>query len=290
MQSRSMAAVESAGGFTGTREEALAIWQAAATRWSRVNGRPSPGDVAVYRKLAARKLDGRILILGVTPEIRDLVAEADARPVLIDMSAAMHEATSGLLRRADPARETWVEGDWSEIRLLAGTFDLVLGDMIWWALSVAGQHELRDAIHTALKTDGLFVGRFRFTDVARAEMDPVPVVTGYLERLERTPADARRIETELLSWLYDHTADHVGRRFDRARTRALLLKLASAPVLSQGADFLRDAATRLINADWTSQSRDELLDLLSVRFEIVAEGCAAYYESAQHPILALRPR
>jgi hypothetical protein len=50
----------------------------------------------------------------------------------------------------------------------------------------------------------------------------------------------------------------------------LLLELAAAPHFRRHADFLRDAATRLIGADWTSQSWGELLELLSARFEIVA--------------------
>ncbi|MGH9919001.1 MAG: hypothetical protein ACRD6W_09060, partial [Nitrososphaerales archaeon] len=242
-------------GFSGTRDEALAIWQAAAARWSSVNGRPSSGDLAVYRELAAQKLGGRILILGVTPEIRDLVAEAGARPVLVDISAAMYEATSRMLRCGDRAHETRVESEWAEFRDSPGTFDLVLGDMIWWALSVAHQVQVRDNVHSLLNPDGLFVGRVRFTEVSRAELDPLPVVAAYLSRLADRPSDARRIETELLSWIYDHTADHVGGRLDRARASALLIELATAPELERGANFLLEAATRLVNADWTSQSR-----------------------------------
>jgi hypothetical protein len=290
MQARSRGAVETPLGFAGTREQAFAIWEAAASRWSRVPRRPTAGDVVVYRKLASPKLDGRILILGVTPELRDLVAEAGARPVVLDMNAAMYEATTRMLTRADPARESWIQSDWCGGDLPAASFDLVLGDMIWWIVSVAKQYELRDAIHAALDPEGLFVGRFRSTDPTRAELDPGPVVAAHLERLDRDATDSRKIEAELLYWLYDHTADHQRRRLDRARTRELLLELAARPQFSQHADFLRAAATRLIGADWTSQSRQELLDLLSVRFTLVAESRADDYDSAGHPILVLRPR
>lgn len=287
--SASMALPELGGGFAGTPEEALEIWQAAAERWARLDRRLTPGTIAAYRKLAAPKLGGRVMILGVTPDLRDLVADAGARPVLIDMCAEMHDATTRMLRHADPAQETWIQADWCSLPVPAGTFDLVFGDMIWWSLSVARQHELRDAIGAALNSDGLFVGRLRFTDVRRARQDPVSVVAEYLERLERNPADSRRIESEFLSWLYDHTADHVGRRLDCARARALLHELASRSELRRGAEFLRSAAERLIAADWTSQSREELLALLRVRFEIVAEESAEDYEPELYPIVALRP-
>lgn len=114
-----------------------------------------------------------------------------------------------------------------------------------------------------LAETGCSLARVRFSDPARAGLDPATAVTGYLDRLDRPDADADRIETELVSWLYDHTADHAGRRLDRARTRAVLYSLADAVQFRRRADFLRNAASRLIGADWTSQARDELLDLFS---------------------------
>src|SRR5436305_8539394 len=116
-------------GFMGTREAALAIWEAAASRWSRVPRRPTPGDVTIYRRLAGRRLAGSVLILGVTPELRDLVAEAGARPVIVDSSSAMYEATSRMLGRSDPAHETVIETDWCEADLPGGAVGSVLGAM-----------------------------------------------------------------------------------------------------------------------------------------------------------------
>lgn len=277
-------------GFAGSRADALAIWNGAAARWAEVARRPTAGDVAVYRRLAGERIKGRVLILGVTPELRDLVAEVGAPPVLVDSSGAMHEATSRMLRRADPAREIWIEADWCEATLPSRAFDLVLGDMVWWAVSVATQHELRDRIHRALKPEGLFVGRVRFSDPAQAIRNAAEVVPRYLQRLDEPGADPQRIATELLYWLYDHTADHGGRRLDRARTRALLRSLASASRVTRHTEFLRMVATNVVGADWTTQVREELLELFGARFAVVAEECAADYDSARCPIIALRPR
>ena len=64
------------GGFEGTESESLAIWEADAERYHSAGSpwRPSPGDAAVYRRLAGSGLGGRVLLLGVTPELRDAVA------------------------------------------------------------------------------------------------------------------------------------------------------------------------------------------------------------------------
>lgn len=276
-------------GFVATRAEARSIWEGNARKWPFATSpwRPSAGDVAIYRRLAAPKAGGRALVLGSTPELRDLLAELGAAAVLIDSSRAMFEATSRLLRRADPSTEIWIEADWREVDLPASSFDFVLGDMIWWGVSVATQFQLRDAIHSALTPDGLFCGRMRFADPSARDEDPVPVVRRYLERLSDSGEDETRIEGELLSFAYDHTADLVNRRLDRERTRALLLDLAARPELSAHATFLAGAATRLVGADWTCQSRDELLDMLRPRFEIIVEANADDYESSRYPILAL---
>lgn len=283
-------AIDHALGFAGTREQALAIWEAAASRWAGTARRPTPGDIEVYSRLSGARLSGRVLILGVTPELRDLVADAGGAPVIVDMSAAMHEATSAMLRHADPAKERWIEADWCEAGLPAGEFDLVLGDSIWWAISVARQHELCNVIHTALDRDGLFVGRIRVGEPARVSADPVQAVSAHIGRLDQPGADRDEIETELLSWLYDHTADYEGRRLNRAGTVALLHKLANAPQFDRQAVFLRRAATRMLGADWTYQTREELTSLFLTRFDLIAEDRARDYDARQHPILAMRRR
>jgi SAM-dependent methyltransferase len=278
-------------GFQATRAETLAIWERNAEKWPSATSpwRPSPGDVAVYRRLASAKVGGRVLVLGTTPELRDLLAELGAVPVLVDMSRAMHRATSRLLRKADPSRETWIEADWCDADLPPSSFDLVLGDMVWWGISVGKQVELCETIHSALNPDGRLIGRIRFAVPTRRLEDPNPVVRTCLARLD-AGEDATRIEGELLSFVYDHTADHVRQRIQRDRARALLLELASQPEFVRHAELLSGAASRLVGADWTCQSRDELLAILYRRFEVVQEAGAEDYESSNFPIFVLRKR
>jgi hypothetical protein len=66
------------GGFEGSLDDTLAFWEAGAEHWHSAGSpwRPSAGDVAAYRELAGPRLGGRVLVLSVTPELRDLVAEA----------------------------------------------------------------------------------------------------------------------------------------------------------------------------------------------------------------------
>lgn len=278
-------------GFEGTLAETLAIWESDAGRWASVGSpwRPSAGDASVYRRLAGARLGGKTLVLGATPELRDIVAEAGGHTFVIEMSGAMHACASRMLRHADPSSETWIQGDWCEVIGATHEFDLVLGDMVWWGASVKRQHVLRDAIHGSLKPDGLLVSRFRFTDAARADDDPMPVFGGYLESISRAPESEQILRGALYSWIYDHTADHELRRLDRERARALVLSLAESPELSRHSEYLRGFAARLPGPDWTSQNREELLDSARACFRVVEEGHADDYDSSQYPIVVLEP-
>jgi SAM-dependent methyltransferase len=262
-------------GYAGTREESRAIWERNGRRWALVPGRPTRGDVDVYRRLIGERR-GSVAIFGVTPELRDLCAELDLEPLLVDDSPAMYEGTTALLERADPSRETWLERDWLMAELPA-SFDLVLGDQLWWILSVAGQERLRDVVHAALKPGGLFVGRMRFADRALRDVDPVEAAQPLLERGD---------ERALAWFVCDHTADVEHQRVDLAAARRLLEELAAE--LPEHAGFIR--AVGLLSADWTWQTRGELLPLLEERFRLVGEGRAGDYDSRGFPILAFQPR
>jgi hypothetical protein len=194
-----------------------------------------------------------------------------------------------MLRHADPSRETWIQADWCEALAPTQELDLVLGDDVWWGEPISRQHLLRDAIHGALKPDGLLVTRVRFTDQTRAGDDPLEVIGSYLALLRRAPDEEQLIRGAMYSWLYDHTANNERQRLDRDRAAALVLSLAESPELSRHSEYLRGFAARLPGPNWTSQTREELLDVVCARFRVVAEGHAGDYESSLYPIVALEP-
>jgi SAM-dependent methyltransferase len=278
-------------GFQASPDEMRAIWESNARTWALRSWprRPSPDDVATYRRLAGPRLSGRTMLLGATPELRDLLSEGSA-PVVVDSSAAMYAATTELLRTADAALETWVQADWRELPFEPRSFDLILGDMIWWGLSLTQQREVVAGIARVLAPDGLFVGRLRCTDRARSREDPTEAVRGFLARIDAAPGDAANVQGPMLAWLYDHTERADAHRLDRERTRALLLELAERPEFERHRTFLRDAASLVIGADWTSQTREELLELFATELELVAEEHAGDYDSRLQPVVALRPR
>lgn len=275
-------------GFNATKEEVLRIWQNNANRWHTSSSpwRPSSGDVGQYNKLCGDKLERNVLVLGATPEVRDLVALRGGTTVLVDISQSMIECMTGLLKNPGLARETWIKSDWQEALLPEDFFDLVLGDMPWWVVSIQGQRGLRDKISHAMRADGLLVTRVRLRDSARTGEKGSDVILRFLETLDRHPDEYDILGNQMVSYLHDVTADSVNKRIDREGTKKVILdgfKFAKTPLQRK---FLEEFSGKLLSADWTSQTRQELLGLIGERFSVVGEGYAEDYDSQQYPVIA----
>ena len=282
-------------GFDASPAELKSIWEANAAKWPDIGPpwRPSPEDVTLYRRLSASKLPGRTLILGATPELRDLLAEHAAtmpHPVVVDCSPAMLIAMTSLAKMAHPDRERWHIADWCDDESGCESYDLVLADMVWWTVSVAKQVALRDRIATLLAPDGLFVSRFRFRDPKRVDEDPQAVIASYLRRLDGDCTNEQSLRDAMLSHLYDVTVDVAGQRMNRERILALIASRSQSERRAEHRRFLDVTRTRLIGANWTSQTRNEVLPALLERFSVAAEATASDYDAGQYPVIALRKR
>jgi SAM-dependent methyltransferase len=279
-------------GFDQSKASAHEIWRENAGKWPFIGPpwRPSPGDVAIYRRFARPRLPGRTLLLGSTPELRDLLAEyagAMPKPLIVDMSLPMLQSTSALACRAQPAHEEWLVADWCEADLPEHAFDVVLADMVWWTVSVPTQAALRRRIDRLLAPGGIFVSRFRCREPARAGDDPRAITAGFLARLGTGVEDEQRLRDAWLSHLYDITADVAGRRMNRKRARALIEAMRDDARDPGQRAFFETSLSRLIGADWTAQTREEILGPLLESFVLLDEACADDYEASAYPIIAL---
>lgn len=279
-------------GFDRSKTSALDIWRENARKWPFIGPpwRPSPGDLAIYRRRVGARLPGRALLLGATPELRDLLAEhagAMPKPVIVDMSRDMLLAMSALTRRARPDDETWLVCDWCEAALPEQGFDVILADMVWWTVSVETQTALRDRIARLLAPGGVFVSRFRLREPQRSGDDPQAATGRFLARLDAGGEDEQRIRDAWLSYLYDVTTDVAAMRLDRERVRTLISAMRDEAREPARRRFFDAALSCLVGADWTAQTREEVLAPLLKVFVLLDEAHASDYESAFHPILSL---
>ncbi len=276
-------------GFNGTKEETLEIWRKNAELWFLVGSpwRPSAGDIAIYKKLAGNKIAGKVLILGSTPELRDLVAREGNNPTLIDASEVMLKKMLSLTRITKAENEKWITSGWEEASLPENHFDLVLGDMIWWVISVPNQAILAGKIAKILKTDGLFVYRFSVRDSKRAGKNFLATVKKYLMRLDKKPRKKQLIRDEMVSRLHDITADIANCRINREKTKNLILEVAANTNNLQHKKFLKEASLNLLSADWTSQTKEEIMSILQKKFIVKNELSAKDYDAELYPIIKL---
>ncbi|MBI2446380.1 MAG: class I SAM-dependent methyltransferase [Parcubacteria group bacterium] len=203
-------------GFLGSLNDIRNIWSGYAKgwgdRWS--PWRPSSGDIDIYQTLAGEKLSGRVLLFGATPELRDLIAQNGGNIVLIDICPEMVGAATKFLRYSNPKNETWIIADWCEMPFFSDYFDLVIGDFMWWLLSVPRQKILRDQIARILKPGRNFVSRVHFCDLVRADQNIEEIIKTNLLRLHRDNSNRPQLREMIIAKIVDATADFNTKRLN----------------------------------------------------------------------------
>ncbi len=125
--------------------------------------RPSPRELEIYKKLVGpitqRK---KVLVLGPTPELRDLVAGHDV--VVADRSPTCIKEATKYLTTADPRSEQQVVGDWLSLPFPDGYFDIVLGDLVLNQFPPGKEEGFLRKVSRICAGTGKFVSRFSFTN------------------------------------------------------------------------------------------------------------------------------
>lgn len=149
--------------FKGHRK----IWSKWAGLWEKFTepGRPSQDDIRNYNKLLIRELKNKknpeILVLGSTPEIRDLLFKysllQNANITCSDMTREMYEAMSELVNNKNK-KEKFVSGNWVDMKFNR-KFDVVTGDYVNSNISTEYKDRYYKNILSLLKNSGCFITR-----------------------------------------------------------------------------------------------------------------------------------
>ncbi len=141
-------------------------WDETSNDWRNygIPFRPSPAELIFWRShLNSLVRKDNILLLGSTPELRDLLVDfyLTSKVFICDFSWKMTEAMSHDIHWANPDEEIWLKADWRNSALPAGYFDVILGD---WVLMQFQPHEYNgflQAIERLLAHNGIFITRCR---------------------------------------------------------------------------------------------------------------------------------
>jgi hypothetical protein len=99
------------------------------------------------------------LVLGATPELRDIVLSYGHRLTTVDNDPAAVAEKTAQMHYAHHPNEQIITEDWLTVDFDPATFDVILGDGVLTALSQEQQKILLDRLHTWLKPTGNLVLR-----------------------------------------------------------------------------------------------------------------------------------
>jgi len=142
-------------------------WKEYAKVWAKYTppARPAKSDIAVIEKhiksffLKHKKLPV-ILILGITPEFRDLCAKQKCHTVTVDSSRGMKKAMDLLISKKNK-KESFVLSDWLSMdqKLPKEHFDLILGDFVTNNIPYNKRTKFLNNINKLLTSEGYFISR-----------------------------------------------------------------------------------------------------------------------------------
>lgn len=166
-------------------------WDKEGFSWIKLSNswRPSLETVKTYSNFLSNIAPrSRILVLGSTPELRDMLARdyPDAEVFVCDFSWKMTLLMSTICRVADPDRETWVKTNWLHMPFPEKYFDVVLGDMIFLQFTPTEEIRLLEKILEVLKDSGALVTRCRLRESGRSHGDAPVIIHEVLQKFSGT--------------------------------------------------------------------------------------------------------
>jgi hypothetical protein len=254
--------------------------------------RPSEGDTMIFRTHLQRAPRRKtILILGSTPELRDLAVEEGFEEIYVaDMSETMISAMSRYMRCAPSAREQWVLKSWLELPYPPGYFDVIVGDIVLHQLPPALEERFLERMSYLMKGDSIFASRFFFLDQEFLRQNVYTMVSRVLDQ----PLTVRQKFNLLKFQLIWRFADPENRTFNRSRsanTFNQILKDEKYRVLRVGGSAGGMLPVSSSSRNWSPPREEELLRKISIFFSVSDRGHAQdYMYAAYFPTLCLVKR
>ncbi len=128
---------------------------------------PSKSECQIIKRyiLKSKKKNLKILILGSTPEFRDLAHQLRAEVFCIDVSFRMLQGLVPLMKnKSEALRETWIISDWLKAPLKENYFDFILGDFVIGNLPIKLWSDFFVKMKSLLNLGGFFITRHYWVD------------------------------------------------------------------------------------------------------------------------------
>lgn len=144
-----------------------AFWHASVSKgWSiqAPPALPSKSEVKILENfIKLKNLGQNLLVLGATPEYRNLAHRLKKQVTLCDISFEMMLEMSNHLRYPQNAKkEIWLKSDWLSAPLQENYFDIILGDFVIANVPCKQQNNFYKNIASFLSKNGYFLTRIYY--------------------------------------------------------------------------------------------------------------------------------
>lgn len=152
-----------------------------ALQWGKYDYPVRPGiELEIYeravRHIKKSVINPRVLILGSTPEFRDLLIKYKITPFCCDINPEVYKALRLLMKRKD--KEIFIESDWRKYRSKE-KFDLVIGHDVFNMLPPRSTNILAQNIAKNLKPRGRFIHSVLLKTAAKPKINPAQGFVNY---------------------------------------------------------------------------------------------------------------
>lgn len=124
--------------------------------------KPTDPEISVFEKHLERlingKTDPKVLIIGFSPELRNLTAKLKLKTTVVANDLDVIERTSKLMKKKNE-NEQWLEGDITNLPFKKNTFDVIFGDNIISNIPPFNKENFYKRVREILKRNGFIVMR-----------------------------------------------------------------------------------------------------------------------------------
>ena len=226
-------------------EKTAAPWKAIAEMWNTYFTQPSrvsKDESDKYKEWLSKYADPskNILLLGVTPEIRESLAGLNCNVTCIDINKEMISAMDSVLKVKNPLEEILNE-NWLDNSLPDNSFDIVIGDAVLPNVAWEEREKLLTEVKRILKPDGLFITR-AFCVPGEKPYRNVDELLKKFSTKEPNYQSALELVLELQILAYD-PKDHLG---TFSKPKEMLEKIRG----EKGFDFDSDNLNKILEMVW----------------------------------------
>jgi len=262
------------------------IWNKLAPPW-----RPSNKDISNYKTVISQFKPKETLVLGSTPEIRDLLCSLKTKVSLVDSSLSMVEQMEKLMKKKN-SKEKWLIDDWQKVDISKGSFDLIIGDLVLRLIPYKKQERFLRKINYLLKRGGVFVTRVHYVNEQLQFIKPEKILRDVFMLYKRKKISLKEAQGLIVLRFYDKFADFDQHVINEDHVYSCLesfLKKTSPKnkkIIRQALDIWRKGAF-----SYTQLREKEVENKLKKYFNIAGLSVANdYYEAQFHPIYLLKKR